>query len=262
MTTINTIKARITKLRDILSLSQREFSDQIGITQGALSQLESGKSKLALDTTLKITQTFDVNCNWLLNGSGETFLDGSATGQEMTSGQSKETGLIPLINEEARAGYLKNFDNTDYIGTLDVYKIPGYEQGNYRMFEIEGDSMVPTIYPREIVIVEKVEDITNIENGSLCVVITEDGIVAKRTYLSAKDAPTIVLKSDNAKYKTYAVDIDDVREVWEIRAKITSVFAQEQLINVQKIDSLESDIEKLKEQMSDVVALTEKNNTN
>ena len=39
---------RVTALRENLNLSQQEFADKIGITQGALSQLEAGKSTLSL----------------------------------------------------------------------------------------------------------------------------------------------------------------------------------------------------------------------
>ena len=64
----NTSTNRVTALREKLNLSQQEFADKIGITQGALSQLESGKSTLSLSTITKISQVFNVDCNWLILG--------------------------------------------------------------------------------------------------------------------------------------------------------------------------------------------------
>ncbi|TQV66316.1 LexA family transcriptional regulator [Exilibacterium tricleocarpae] len=257
MKTPGAIKERIAYIRDRLCLSQLEFAEEVGITQGALSQLESGKSKLSLDTIRKISHTYSVNCNWLINGDGDMLMKEESPGVDVSVANSHEEGLIPLINEEARAGYIERCQDLEFISTLDVYKIPGYEVGNYRLFEIEGDSMLPTIHPREIVVAEKVETTENLENGTLCIVIAEDGIVAKRAYQDELDMSLLILKSDNADFKTYTLKLDEVIEIWEIKAKITNVFAQEQLISAARMETLESDIQELKQKMSEVYKNTQ-----
>ncbi|MEQ8244482.1 LexA family transcriptional regulator [Fulvivirga sp.] len=257
MKNYNRDKSRITMLREMLGLSQKDFSDNAGVSQSALSQLETGKTKISLDTLQKISLAFKVNCNWLVNGKGDIFL------KEITKNKIKirnsiltmdiqDTALIPLISEEAHAGYINGHQDTDYLGRLDVYKIPGYEHGNYRLFEVNGDSMIPTIYPREILVSEHADNWDEIENGSLCIVITEDGIVAKRTYFYEEDRSMLILKSDNAKYKTHSVPIDDVLEIWYIRARITNIFSHEQPFDFQKIRTLESDMAELKAQMKNL----------
>ena len=133
--------------------------------------------------------------------------------------------------------------------TLDVYKIPGYEEGNYRLFEISGDSMTPTIYPREIVVSEFIDDWDKIENGSICIVISEEGIIAKRVYFYEEDKGFLILKSDNAEFKTYSLPLSEVIELWKIQAKITSVFVKNHLVDANKMEALESDIKTLKEQV-------------
>lgn len=253
-TTRSSDKSRIPVLRELLDLSQKEFAERVGITQGALSQLERGKSKLSLDTIRKISLTFHVNCNWLINGQNDIFLNEAAKEkpalrQSFITRDLQGSVLIPLIREEAHAGYGRNCQDVDYLHTLDVYKIPGYEAGNYRLFEVNGDSMMPSIHPREIVIGELVEDWESLENGSLCVVVSEDGIVVKRVYFLKEDSGALILKSDNPRYKTMGMPLRDVKELWRVQAKITNVFPSEPVIDASKIESLESDIRQLKEQM-------------
>lgn len=247
-------KSRLPALRELLELSQKEFAERVGITQGALSQLERGRSKLSLDTIRKISLTFNVNCNWLVNGRNDIFLNEAAkekpaVRQSVITRDLQGNVLIPLIREEAHAGYGKSCQDTEYLHTLDVYKIPGYESGNYRLFEVNGDSMMPSIHPREIVVGEFVEEWEALEMGSLCVVVRDDGIVVKRAYFVKEDAHTLILKSDNPRYKTISVPVKDVKEIWRVQAKITHVFPSGQMIDASKIESLESDIRQLKEQM-------------
>lgn len=235
---------RIVKLRTDISLSQSEFASRIGITQGALSQLESGKTALSLTTIKHISEAFDVDCNWLVFGAG-----GRAKTPAYSNVAPNRANLVPLIKEEAHAGYISQCSDEDYISALDVYKIPGFENGDYRMFEIEGDSMIPTIHPREIVVTEHVVNWGDIENGTLCVLICEDGIVAKRVYLHEDGKERFILKSDNPDYKTYAVSKQDVLEIWQITAKITNEFNSTSVNSSDRFDSIELEISKLKEEI-------------
>lgn len=247
------MRKRIVHLRETLDLSQAEFAESIGITQGALSQLETGKSQLSLTTLRKIHLSHKVDCNWLLTGVGEMFTQNDQIVISSNSGRISAQQLIPLVKEEAHAGYIKNCNDVEYLHTFDVYKIPGYENGDYRLFEVCGDSMLPTLHPREIVVAERMDaDINKVENGALAVLVTEEGIVAKRTYVIEKGSNKLVLKSDNPDYKTYAIDFDSVMEAWLIRAKLTSIFAQDSLAYSSKLEQMESDIQSLKTQMDEV----------
>lgn len=213
---------RISQLRDILGLSQSEFSEHIGITQGALSQLETRKSKLSMSTINAIHRAFNVNCNWLVSGDGKIFLV-DATGNMSTSDDSRRlNSLIPMVNMDAHAGYIEQCNDPDFIKTLDVYKIPGFEGSQYRLFETEGDSMEPAIYSGEIVIAEYLNTGTTFIDGSLAVVIAEDGIVVKRIYAGPKDKLT--LESENPAYKPYSLKQQDISQIWLIKSKITHHF--------------------------------------
>ena len=246
---------RIKTLRAEQKLSQKAFADEIGITQGALSQLESGKSSLSVDTTARISKAFAIDCNWLIFGDGDKFLnpskhiDKNAEASNESSSidpANKNNSLVPLVKEEAHAGYIAQCHHDDYIKTLDVYKIPGFDSGRYRMFEIAGDSMVPTMLPREIVVTELKADWKDIENGTLVVVVSDDGIVTKRFYYHESQSDQWILKSDNPDYDTYSLNRKQVRQIWEIKAKITHVFAAEIHSSDDRLKAIEDDIRELK----------------
>lgn len=239
-------KTKISQIRKLSGLSQFEFADRIGISQGALSQIERGYSHAAFDTLKKISDEFNINCNWLIRGLGDIFLadEPKTTSPVMPS---KNKVQIPLVKQEAHAGYVDGCSDDEYIKSLDVYQIPGFEKGNYRLFEVVGDSMIPTIYPGEIVVCEFIKKVKDLNNGTLTVIISKEGIVAKRLFFHDNNKSEFILKSDNLKFRPYSLKEKDIVQVWKIRAKITSLFTDS--FDTKRIEKLEEDMENLKTQV-------------
>ncbi len=246
---------RIIMLRDLLNLSQVNFAKKIHISQGALSQIENGKSQISLETLYNISKELNVNCNWIVNGSGEIFyqdekpLNGTATKHVVVETKNKEVSNIALVDEEAHAGYIKDYDTPEFIKTLQVYQIPGYENGTYRMFEVAGDSMTPTIFPAEIVITEFADDPAALENGTLVVLVTVDAVLAKRIYYYENDRNIVILKSDNTKYKTFSIQKKKILECWVIKSKITSSFVENGILDNKRLAKLEQSLDSLKSEV-------------
>lgn len=242
-------------LRDLLNLSQVNFAKKIHISQGALSQIENGKSQISLETLYNISRELNVNCNWIVNGSGEIFFEdeparnGTAVNRVVVETKAEKKSSIVLVDEDAHAGYIKDYNDPKFITSLDAYQIPGYEDGNYRMFEVTGDSMSPTIAPSEIVISEYAEDPTTLENGTLVVIITDEGVVAKRIYYYENDRNIIILKSDNTKYKTYSLQKNKIKECWMVRGKFTSSFVESGILDNKRLAKLEHSIDNLKSEV-------------
>jgi phage repressor protein C with HTH and peptisase S24 domain len=193
----------------------------------------------------------------LIRGIGEVLLD---SGQETTKdpgghlSTNDEKVLIPLIREEAHAGYLKGVSDKSYLHEVDVYQIPGFEKGDYRLFEIIGDSMVPALHPGEITICEFVEDPSILESSSLCVLIMKKGIVTKRVFQYAEKEGLLILKSDNLAYKTQTIDRSKILETWIIKAKITSLLTSSNSMDAKRLERLESDYEHLKTQVQGILS--------
>lgn len=68
------INERLTHLIEILNLSPNSFASQMGINTTIIYNIQKGRNKPGFDLLQKITDTFKVNGNWLLNGDGEPLL--------------------------------------------------------------------------------------------------------------------------------------------------------------------------------------------
>ena len=65
---------RIKKLRKTLDLTQQEFADKVGVKQNTVAQYEMGRN-IPIDSVIfLICREFNVNEEWLRNGTGEMFL--------------------------------------------------------------------------------------------------------------------------------------------------------------------------------------------
>lgn len=67
------MKDRIKELRKVLGLSQRDFGIRLGVTDSAISIIESGRRNITEQMEKSICREFNVNYDWLKYGTGEMF---------------------------------------------------------------------------------------------------------------------------------------------------------------------------------------------
>lgn len=58
---------------------------------------------------------------------------------------------IVLVPEKAQAGYLNGFNNPKFIEKLPSYRLPNMNNEVFRMFQVAGFSMVPSLHDKSIV---------------------------------------------------------------------------------------------------------------
>jgi phage repressor protein C with HTH and peptisase S24 domain len=121
---------------------------------------------------------------------------------------------IPFVPVKAAAGYMTGYADPDFIDELNTFTLPMLSGGNYRAFEIMGDSMLPT--PSGSVIVgEKVDSLEEIKStGTYIVVSRSEGIVYKRMEKNGRSKNKYNLISDNPAYPPYSINSDDIAEIW------------------------------------------------
>ena len=64
---------RIRELRKYLGLTLEKFGDPIGVKKSTLSSMENGASGVTTQMIKSICREYNVNEEWLLNGTGEMF---------------------------------------------------------------------------------------------------------------------------------------------------------------------------------------------
>ena len=136
----------------------------------------------------------------------------------ITVDSSQEENVI-MLPVKARAGYLNGYGDTDFMAKLPAYKLPGLNNGTFRLFEVDGLSMYPTLNDKDIVITKFIEKLNEIRDDRLYVVLTKnDGVVVKRVLNRLQKDGKLILKSDNYKdrdlYPNLVIPPEEVLEVW------------------------------------------------
>ncbi|MEH6656574.1 XRE family transcriptional regulator [Leeuwenhoekiella marinoflava] len=235
------ISKQLKALREKASLSQKKVAEELGITQGAYSLIENGQNSITTEHLLTLSRLYSVPTDRILKGSHNSIM------------MSSTNGFVPLINVEARAGFIENRDNEQWMSTLDMFKLPGYEpaQGQ-KLFEVEGDSMMPTLMHGDILITQHTDDISEILDGSVAVIITTKSVLTKRIKKDLSN-DAIILISDNSKYESISYDLENILEILIVRGKITSSLNVVDMDANKRVQHLESQVDKLQSDMSKLI---------
>ena len=66
---------RIKQLRKTLGFTQQEFAERIGVKRNTIAQYETGRNEPIGSVLNLICKEYNVNPDWLRNGSGEMFIE-------------------------------------------------------------------------------------------------------------------------------------------------------------------------------------------
>lgn len=137
-------------------------------------------------------------------------------------GSSREQG-IGMVPIGAQAGYSRHYQDPVFVDELEVMHIPHlpFQGERYRVFEVSGDSMEPTLKEHFHVVAERVEPEywNSTAQYYIHVIVTEDRIMIKRLF--QKSEQEWVLISDNEEfYPQFLLPRRDVRELWLVKRKI------------------------------------------
>ncbi|OQP50303.1 hypothetical protein A4H97_00190 [Niastella yeongjuensis] len=125
---------------------------------------------------------------------------------------------IIYVPVKARAGYMSGYGDPLFIQSLSAYRLPGYTNGTYRIFEVEGHSMFPTLQDADRVIA-RWADISEVRDDRVYVLVTRfQGVLIKRL-INRYHEGKIIVKSDNnqtGEFPTIVLDVEEVAEIWYV----------------------------------------------
>ena len=143
--------------------------------------------------------------------------------QKLASGRTD----IPFVPVKAAAGYLAGFADPDFIDELNTFTLPMLSGGDYRAFEIVGDSMLPTP-SGSVIVCDKVDNLEDVKSNNTYIVVSRtEGVVYKRMMKSNKAKNKFTLLSDNPSYQPYTVNAEDILEVWQAQMIISKANTQQ-----------------------------------
>src|SRR6476660_3791841 len=213
-------------LRKLRGWTQEEFATKLKIKRSLLGAYEEERAEPRIDVLETVCDIFKLTLDDILRkdlSDNKSNYLAKRRALKLASGRSD----IPFVPVKAAAGYLAGFADPEFVDELNTFTLPMLSGGDYRAFEIVGDSMMPT--PSGSVIVgERVQSLEDVKTNQTYIVVSKtDGIVYKRIMKNNKQKNKMTLVSDNPAYQPYTLSSDDIVEVWQAQMIISKANTQQ-----------------------------------
>lgn len=201
-------------LRKLRGWTQEDFANKLGIKRSLIGAYEEERAEPRLDVLEIVCSVFKISLEEVLlkdlADQGESYL---AKRRRLKQG-AERVANIQFVPIKAAAGYMAGYNDPEFVDELNTFTLPMLGPGEYRAFEIIGDSMLPT--PSGSVIVgEKVENVEEVKTNAAYIVVSRtDGIVYKRIQKANRSKASLTLVSDNPQYPPYTISTADIAEIW------------------------------------------------
>lgn len=233
-------------LRKLRGWTQEEFASKLNIKRSLLGAYEEERADPRLEVLEIIADVFKLSLDELLLKDLSNQSASYLMKRRQQKMMSADRNVIHFVPVKAAAGYLAGYADSEFIDELNTFTLPMLSGGNYRAFEIIGDSMLPTP-SGSIIVGEKVDSMDDVKNNTAYIVISRnEGIVYKRIVKNNKLKNKVSLVSDNPNFQPYQVNTEDVIELWQAQVVIGKVASQQRW----DVNSLANLVTNLQDQVS------------
>ena len=221
------LATRIRTLRKAAGWTQQSLADELGLKRSALGAYEEGRAEPKLATLIAMARRFGMSLDAFVLGESEEdrqmrrVSGGDLRVLSVPVDRASERERVAIVPVRAAAGYLSGYGDPDYMEGLDHFTLPVKElpqDATYRMFQIEGESMLP-IPHGSYILAHYEENWAKAGGMRPYIVVTRDhGVVFKRVENRLDTHGDYLLISDNLDFAPYRVLPEDVMEMWRARA--------------------------------------------
>ena len=249
------VVARVQELFDHYGLNASSATKALGYnTTSKLYKILQG-SEPSLPTLVDFLKKWPkVSPEWLVMGDGPMLRGAAGTAPAATA---VSAGRLPAVNNgqvvaitvdkdgndntelvpiHAQAGYAVQHNEAVFVQDLPRYRVPGFEYGKFRAFEVAGDSMEPTLNHHDIVVCSLVDNWRLLVPDDIYVVVTTESVMLKRirVRITGNDEE-VILHSDNAHRRPYPLDVADMTELWRVRGYISSYLPSAPDVTIERL---------------------------
>lgn len=267
MTELKSIQERLIYVFDLTEESNYIISQVTGISEATIGRIRNTNSYKPQNATLiHASKYLGVDFDWLKFGKGSPPTEVNIDYSKVRKNQVTPVGAISpddvretlitksgnihnintdgsitmevtLVSKPAYAGYPQIFDNPELVGELPKIPIPveKIHRGEYRCFEVRGDSMtnnenVYQVVDGEIVVCRRLsrhlwDSPLRIRTTPVWVIVLKDDILIKQisNHDLSKHEITIHSFNDNKKlYPDEVISMNDVYELYYVIKRITN----------------------------------------
>ena len=191
---------RLTELRTMKNMSQKELSQKSGLSQSYIAMIEKGERNLNYKTMQQLARALNVKPEDIVSQT-----------QVLVNSAS-----IKIIDAVACCGTGIEALQEKVIGTWDIplQKFRDFTTAspeNVYMLQVEGDSMTPTINSGDWALADLSQNF--ISSDGLYLIRMASGLAVKRIQSGLND---ITIKSDNPAYKDITASVGEVAIIGKV----------------------------------------------
>lgn len=241
---------RFKQLREELGYTQQGFAEFLN-AGSTTADIERGKTKISGKIVTTLMSQFNINPLWLYGESNDKHINarsGDVSPMVVTIDSSGNDNIV-LVSQKAAAGYPHNIQDVDWYQSLPSFNIPlpEYRNASYRGFQVEGDSMMPNIRPKEWVLGRAVSSITEASDNKIYIIVLKDSVLVKKLQRIPNNPNQIRLISINEHYLPIDIKVRDIQELWMVNSKLS--FGVDEPSDSVLLRQLQESMEELKGQI-------------
>ncbi|MGD1848670.1 MAG: helix-turn-helix domain-containing protein [Salibacteraceae bacterium] len=264
---------RLKEARKFLKLSQVRVAKENNTFQKTISDIENGKVVNIPNEYIHYFYKQGISLDWLYSGKGTITQAEPNKGYQpykvpialpvptMPRSSDRREHKAPSRFEDFGKGnilalpagfqkeYIERFQEADFLARLPSYRLPGFEVGVFRMFEVRYNTMAPTIKPGDMLICEQVTDLNLLIDDQMYVLLTPNDLLVARIINRLAQSNTIHLETDNHRTKTpEPLKREEIVEAWRARTFLSANLPTPSHWN-QRIQSLEKRLVKVEAEL-------------
>lgn len=224
-------------------LSFAEFNRRVGLSNGMIDRVVKEQSSLSLHKASHIFDAFpDLNPTWLLTGKGDMLIEEAPKAPpqpvalvrvelrpssklvrravpKQTWKGAANVKLLPGVTASAGTGIIS--DAVTQATT--VVPVPGLAPSTgqgYLALTVEGESMEPTLFSGDLLVIDQVLDLQQLAVNKAYVVLTQDGESYVKRLGSIRDQ-TLNFVSDNVAYPVLKLHLSRVYQIFRVALRLT-----------------------------------------
>jgi phage repressor protein C with HTH and peptisase S24 domain len=230
------INERISQIIEYLGKTRYKISQETGISEAVLNNIDKNKNKASIDVVERILNNYIVfNSEWLVTGKGSMLKSGDKPQDNIVSGPEisiyklktdyfgVERQVIPLYEIEASAGLALLFSNQSQQIPIDHIILPNAPKCDGAMY-IRGDSMYPLLKAGDIACYKTIHSLENVIIGEKYILDISNGdddyLTVKYVHKSEKGEEYFKLVSENKHHADRDIHKSTVRALAMVKATI------------------------------------------
>lgn len=227
---MNQVVERLKDAMTYLQMTPNAFAGKAKVDPSNFCKMLDGKQKITEKTIGKICDAHRLSAEWVKSGSGEMLVQSNAKmvgGAYVVGQKDDEIVMVDFIPVSASASFVESLSG-DCNVELEKYPIipMGNERKNVsdlRIFEVEGDSMYPTILSGSLILAKEIPEKDWHYAEGVVIAIYSEYIVCKRIARNCLMTDNyLVLRSDNESYGEMTIALSDLRGLYKAKRIISS----------------------------------------